>query len=143
MFALLPMLAVAALGVLGMLGFGFGLKNYTNGRLKFRKASRTPDGANIDVGHALGLAVLVAVIIVGAVVALQVLASLFPVYSGAVSNLSSNMSTANWGNATANSLGPIFGLLISLAGIFAVLGLAFLAFAFYKGGSLFGGRGGA
>lgn len=126
---------LAGLMLTGLLTFGTALlvRNHTNTektpglRRRVFASAGVADPALIDVGHALSLAVVVAVIIVGAVVALQVLSSLFPTYSGAVKNLSSNMTTADWGNTTANSLGPIFGLLISLAGIFAILGLVFIA----------------
>lgn len=116
-----------------------GLVGVARMRAAGSRNGRASDAGFVDVSSALSLAVLVAVVIVGAVVALQVLSNLFPTYAGAVANLSTNMSTANWGNTTANSLGPIFGLLISLAGIFAVLGLVFIAVEVRH---LFGGGGG-
>jgi hypothetical protein len=74
------------------------------------------------------LALTVAAVIVGAVVALILISTLFPTYAGAVKNLSQNVTTADFGNTTANSLGPVFGLLISLGGLFAIVGLAFVAY---------------
>lgn len=84
------------------------------------------DSANLaNIG---AFALSIAAIIIGAVVALILLSTLFPTYSGSVKNLSSNVTTADWGNPTANALGPVFGLLIALGGLFAIVGLAFAAY---------------
>jgi hypothetical protein len=107
---------------------------HKNTRLRSLAAS---DGANLSsIG---GFALTIAAVIVGAVVALILISTLFPTYSGAVKNLSSNVTTADWGNTTANALGPVFGLLISLGGLFAIVGLAFLAYKLKHGK---GGNGG-
>jgi hypothetical protein len=90
------------------------------------------DKANVSSIGTLALGIVV--IIVGAVVGLIVLSTLFPTYSGAVANLSENVTTADWGNETANALGPVFGLLIALGGLFAIIGLAFLAYKLKRGG---------
>lgn len=82
-----------------------------------------------DIGR---YALVVAAVIIGAVVALTLISNLFPTYSGAVANISTNVSTANWGNSVANGLGPTFGLLVSLGGLFAILGLVFLAYVMRK-----------
>lgn len=70
----------------------------------------------------------IAGVIVAAVVALILLSTLAPTFFSSVKNLSTNFSTADTGNATANSLGSVFSLLISLGGIFALVGLAFAAY---------------
>lgn len=101
-----------------------------------RRSLARNDAAEAGFGHIVGVALTVAAIIIGAVVAIIILATLFPTYSGAVGNLSTNFTNANWGNSTANSLSPVFGLLIALLGMFAIIGLAFLAFQFK--GSLIG-----
>lgn len=79
-----------------------------------------------DLRHIQEVALTVTVVVVGAIVGLIVLATLFPTYGSSVKNLSTNFTAQDWGNATADSLGPIFGLLISLAGMFAIVGLVFL-----------------
>lgn len=103
-------------------------------KAKSRAALRENDAAIVDLSHTLSYALVVVAIIIGVVVALAVLAALFPVYSGSVSNLSANFTTTNWGNSTANSISPIFSLVISLVGMFAIVGLAFAAYELYKGG---------
>lgn len=95
-----------------------------------RRVSSWTGGVTIndagDLRHIQDVALTVTVVVVGAIVGLIVLATLFPTYGGSVKNLSTNFTNQDWGNATANSLGPIFGLLISLAGMFAIVGLVFL-----------------
>lgn len=66
-------------------------------------------------------------IILGAYVGIQVVASLLPTWAGGVASISENFSTAEWGDATANSLGPVMALVISLVGMFALAGLVFVA----------------
>jgi len=86
------------------------------------------DEAIVSLGHVGAFALSIAAVIIAAVVALIILSTLFPTYGGAVKNLSNNVTTQDWGNSTANSLGPIFGLLIALGGLFAIVGLAFVAY---------------
>lgn len=77
----------------------------------------------------------IAAIVLGVVVGVVILSNLFPTYSGAVGNLSTAVSDADWGDATANSLGPVFALLVSLGGMFAIIGLAFAVYSNKKGGA--------
>ena len=79
------------------------------------------------------MALGVAAVIIGAVVALTLISQLFPTYAGAVASISENVSTAEWGDATANSLGPVFALVVSLGGLFAIIGLVFLGYQLRKG----------
>jgi hypothetical protein len=39
----------------------------------------------------------------------------------------SNLTSGAWGDTTANSLGPVFGLVIALAGVFAIVGAVLIA----------------
>lgn len=77
-------------------------------------------------------AIGVAAVIVGAVVALILMANLSDDYAGAVKNISDNVSTADWGDTTANGIAPTFGMLLSLGGLFALVGLAFVAYRISK-----------
>lgn len=80
------------------------------------------------------MALTVVGVIIGAVVSLLILAELMPTYSGAVANISDNFTSADWGDQTANSISPIFGLVVSLGGLFAIVGLAFVAFRLSRRG---------
>jgi hypothetical protein len=86
------------------------------------------DEAAVSLSHIGAAALAVAAVIISAVVALILLSSLFPSYSGAVGNLSENVTNADWGDPTANSISPTFGMLIALGGLFAIVGLAFVAY---------------
>lgn len=91
------------------------------------------DDANLsNIGT---MAMGVAAVIIAAVVALILVSNLFSTYSGAVGNLSENVTAADWGDATANGISPVFGMLISLGGLFAIVALVFAAFKLRKGGS--------
>jgi hypothetical protein len=105
---------------------------HTNHSRRFagmRRMSRN-DAANLGAIGAVALGV--ASVIIGAVVSLILLSALFPSYSGAVGNLSENVSAADWGDDTANSISPVFGMLIALGGLFAIVGLAFVAYKLVK-----------
>jgi hypothetical protein len=85
-----------------------------------------------DIKKIGAVALGVAAVIIGAVVSLILLSNLFPAYSGAVGNLSENVTTSDWGDPTANSIAPTFGMLVALGGLFAVIGLAFAAYQLSK-----------
>ena len=91
------------------------------------------DLAAVSFGHLGTIALTVVIVILGAYIAITVIASLLPTFASAVKNISGNFSTADWGNDTANSLGPIFGLIISLLGMFAIVGLVLYAMSFRSG----------
>jgi len=46
--------------------------------------------------------------------------------------MNANVTYTDWGSATSNSLGPVFGVLVALGGMFALVGLAFAA-AYMRG----------
>lgn len=81
-----------------------------------------------DLSNIGGVAMAVAAIIIAAVVTLTLLSNLFPTYSASVASISENVSTADWGDETANGIGPVFAMLVSLGGLFAIVGLVFLAY---------------
>lgn len=98
--------------------------------LKNLRQMAKDDRANISgIG---GNALAVAGVIIGAVVGLLLISSLFPTYSSAVKNLSANMTSSDWGNTTANAIAPTFGMLIALGGLFAIVGVAFVAYNLAK-----------
>lgn len=105
----------------------------TNHSRRFAGLSRLRKNESANLGAIGAVALSVAAVIVGAVVSLILLSNLFPAYSGAVGNLSENMTTADWGDPTANSIAPTFGMLIALGGLFAIVGLAFVAYKLRKG----------
>ena len=77
----------------------------------------------------IATAMTVAGLIVTAVVGLNVLAALAPTWFSSTSDLAENFSTADVGDTTANSIAnDIFPMIIGLLGVFALAGLAFLAF---------------
>ena len=78
-------------------------------------------------------AITIAGLIVTAVVALNVLAALAPTWFDSTGDLAENFSTADVGDATANSIAnDVFPLIIALLGVFAIAGLAFLVFKLRK-----------
>lgn len=78
--------------------------------------------------YALG----VASVIIAAVVGLVILATLFPTYGDSVNNLTENVTNQDWGNPTANALGPVLGMVVALGGLFAIIGLVFAAYKLSK-----------
>lgn len=80
-------------------------------------------------------ALSIAGVIIGAVVAVILIATLYPTYGGAVANLTENVSSTDLGDPTANSLRSVFALVISLAGLFAIVGLVFLGMSLKGKGS--------
>lgn len=81
------------------------------------------DMATLDIQGAL----IVAGVIIAAVVGVQVIAALAGTWFEGIANLTGAFDTATTGDATADSLLPIFRLLIALAGVFALVGAALLA----------------
>jgi hypothetical protein len=85
--------------------------------------------------QSLGKAALgIVAVIIAAYLAVIVISNLLPTYAGGVSSISENVSTAEWGDPTADSLGPVFAMVISLGGMFALVGLALAAFHLKKSG---------
>ena len=84
----------------------------------------------------LGSVLTTAAVIIGAVVALIIVAALLPTYLGSVEDVvdTFNASTTSTGDATADSLLGTFGLIVAFAGLFAIVALVFLAIRLKKGG---------
>lgn len=78
----------------------------------------------INLGSVTGI---LTVVILGILV-LLVLAALAPTYLTAVADLVDALESGTTNNTTADSLLPVFGLLIALGGVFALVGYAFLAY---------------
>ena len=92
---------------------------------KAGRAFREDNWAQFSVSSAL----TVAGIVVVAAVTILVLAALAPTFFDATGDLSENFSTADVGDTTANNIANnVFPLIIALSGVFAIAGLAFLAF---------------
>lgn len=68
-------------------------------------------------------------IIIGAVVGLAVLAALAPTYLSSVGDVAGTFNDPNTtvGDDTADGLLPIFGLMVSFAGLFAIVGIIIVA----------------
>jgi hypothetical protein len=90
-----------------------------------RSRMRKDDSAVLNLGPILSIAA----IIIGAVVALVLIAALLPTYLGAGADVveAFNNDTTTTGDATADSLLPIFGLITAFAVLFAIVGLVFLS----------------
>lgn len=78
----------------------------------------------INLGSVTGI---LTTVIVGIVV-LLILAALAPSYITAVADLVFALQDGTTNNTTADSLLPVFGLLVALGGVFALIGYAFLAY---------------
>lgn len=69
-------------------------------------------------------ALTIAFLIIGGVVALKILASVTPTYAESAASISENVSTADWGDDTANDIAPTFGMVLSLSALFGLVALA-------------------
>jgi hypothetical protein len=78
----------------------------------------------INLGSVSGV---MTTVILGIVI-LLVLAALAPTYISSVGDLVSALEDGSTNNTTADSLLPVFGLIIALGGVFALVGYAFLAY---------------
>lgn len=87
---------------------------------------RTDTDANLELGK--GALVLVAVII-GAVVVIQIVAALFPTFFNSVAAINENLTTTSTGDDTADSLLPIFRILVGLGALFGIIGIVLAAIA--------------
>ena len=67
----------------------------------------------------------VAVVVVGAVVALAILAALLPTFLGSVEDVNENLSTGTTGDATADTILGIMPILVGIGAVFALVGLIF------------------
>lgn len=82
----------------------------------------------------LGGALGIVGVIVGAIVAVLIVAALFPQFMSALSGINGNLNDPNTttGDATADSLIPVFSLVIGLAGLFGIVGIILAAVHFGK-----------
>lgn len=89
---------------------------------------------------ALNGAMLIAVIVVGALVGIQILADLAPSYFTSVADLVGVFTDPNTttNSSAADALLSPFGLILALSGVGAIIALAFLVFRL-RGGSNRGG----
>jgi hypothetical protein len=78
----------------------------------------------VNMGSITGI---LTVVIVGIVI-LLILAALAPTYLTAVADLVQALESGTTNNTTADSLLPVFGLLVALGGVFAIVAFAFLAY---------------
>lgn len=78
----------------------------------------------INLGSITGI---LTVVIVGIVI-LLILAALAPTYLTAVADLVNALESGTTNNTAADSLLPVFGLLVALGGVFALVAFAFLAY---------------
>ena len=90
-----------------------------------RKSKLSDDESGfINLGSVTGI---LSVVILGIVI-LLILAALAPTYITAIADLVQAMESGTTNNTTADSLLPVFGLLVALGGVFALVGYAFLAY---------------
>ena len=78
----------------------------------------------INMGSITGI---LGTVILGIVI-LLILAALAPQFITAVADLVSALENGTTNNTTADALLPVFGLLIALGGVFALVAYAFLAY---------------
>lgn len=97
---------------------------------KFQKLA-TDERAELNI--TFGLTIIG--VIIGAVVAIAIVAALFPTYMTSLSDLGTAFNDPNTttGDDSADALLPIFGLLIAFAGLFAIVGIVLLAVKLKKG----------
>lgn len=96
----------------------------------FRQFREENDGA---LSLTFGLAIIGTII--GAVVAIAIVAALFPTYLGSIADITGSFNDPNTttGDATADTLLPVFGLLVAFGGLFAIVGLVMLGIQLRKG----------
>lgn len=86
-----------------------------------------------DEAGALSLGASLAIVgtIIGAVVAIALVAALAPTYFSSLADIGAVFTDANTttGNADADNLLPVFGLLVAFGGLFAIVGLVLVAIA--------------
>ena len=92
--------------------------------MKANQAFRRDTDALLDTGRMLGIAT----VIVGAVVAIALVAALAPTFFDSLRDVNENFSTADTGDTTANSIAnTVFPILIALAGLFGLVGIVLAA----------------
>lgn len=102
-------------------------------------ARRRDDSGAMNITAVGVIALSIVAVILGAVVGMQVLASLYPTFGGAAGNLSENITTVDLNDPTANSLRPTIAMVVSIAAVLGILGIAVGIFALLKGNKFGGG----
>lgn len=92
----------------------------------------TNDEAAANVQGMLWGALGLVLAIVGVIITASILASLIGDYASNVRSVSENVSTQDWGDPTANTLAGPFALLLSLGGLFGIVGVAIASFVFSR-----------
>ena len=77
------------------------------------------ENASLNISSLL----FIAVIVIGAVVGMSILAALLPSFFTSTQSVVGTLSSATVGNTGANSLMPTFGLLAAFAAVFSIVGL--------------------
>lgn len=67
-------------------------------------------------------------VIIGAVVILTLLAAVIRPFAGSLNNISDNITTQDFGNATANSIADVFPIVIGIAGLLVFVGYVLKSF---------------
>lgn len=82
-----------------------------------------------------GALLAIVTVIIGAVVGLSLIAALAPTYMSSLASFVGVFTDANatTGDATADALLPVFGLLMAFVGLFAIVGLGIIAVRLRKG----------
>lgn len=82
----------------------------------------------------LNFALTIVAVIIGAVVGLFILAALAPMFFTAIADLVGAFNDGTTNSTAADSLLPVFGLLVAFAGVFALVGLAIYVVKIRKSG---------
>lgn len=88
-----------------------------------------------SVGINMGLTIVGTII--GAVVAIALVAALAPQYFGSLADIGGVFTdpSTTTGNADADALLPVFGLLVAFGGLFAIVGLVLLSIKLRNSGA--------
>lgn len=103
------------------------MRTQTHSNLERQKKAKTfaMDARGfINMGTITGI---LTTVVVGIVI-LLIVAALAPTFITAVADLVNAVENTTFNNTTADSLRSVFGLLIALGGLFAIVAFAFLAY---------------
>lgn len=90
--------------------------------------SRASLKGDTDAALNMSLPLTILTVVITAVVGIAILAALFPTYLGSVADIvgAFNDPAATTNDTTADTLLPIFGLLVAFGGLFAIVGLVLM-----------------
>lgn len=99
--------------------------------MKANQSLRTSTEANLNLSFGL----TIVGVIIAAVVAIAIIAALFPTYMGSLADITGAFNDPNTttGDSTADTLLPVFALLVAFGGLFAIVGLVLLSIKLKKG----------